>query len=40
MAQFQQTKVIEGGLNSDLDKVEFLPSGDFIDAKTSEHMVE
>ena len=33
MAQFQQTKVIEGGLNSDLDKVEFLPSGDFIDAK-------
>ena len=32
MAQFQQTKVIEGGLNSDLDN-ELIPSGDFVDAK-------
>lgn len=32
MAQFQQTKVIEGGLNSDLDN-ELIPAGDFIDAK-------
>ena len=32
MAQFQQTKIIEGGLNSDLDN-ELIPSGDFIDAK-------
>ena len=32
MAQFQQTKIIEGGLNSDPD-YELIPSGDFIDAK-------
>jgi hypothetical protein len=32
MAQSQQTKVIEGGLNSDLDN-EFIPSGDYLDAK-------